>query len=210
MVSAKISRIPLGRLVPHPGCPNRMSRAVFKKLVRNLERTGRYEPLVVRPCPGRRGFFQIINGHQRCAALHTLGHKSAEAVVWNVDDQQADLLLVTLNRLGGRDTLDKKVALLRRLSVVLTTRRLSPLLPQTRGQLERLVDAKGPAPRGPREGHVFATPIVFFADEAQERLVTQALAQAALGLPEGLTRAARRTAALARLARSFLDPGTRP
>jgi len=27
MVSAKIKRIPLGRLVPHPGCPNRMSRA---------------------------------------------------------------------------------------------------------------------------------------------------------------------------------------
>ena len=209
MVSAKIKRIPLGRLVPHPGCPNRMSQATFAKLVRHLERTGRYEPLVVRPCPGRRGFFQIIHGHQRCAALRTLGHETAEAVIWNVDDEQTDLLLATLNRLGGRDTLDKKVALLRRLSAALTPRRLAQLLPQTRRQLERLVNAEGPARRLSRPGRVFATPIVFFAEEAQERLVAQALAQAAVGLPAGLTRAARRTAAVARLARSFLDQGAR-
>ncbi len=90
-------------------------------------------------------------------------------------------------------------------------RELAQLLPQTRGQLERLVN--GTPVRAPsRTGRVFATPIVFFADEAQEQLVVQALAQAAVGLPEGLTRAAQRTAALARLARSFLDqrePGAR-
>ena len=208
-MSTRIRQIPLGRLVPHPGCPNQMSRATFEKLVRNLEQTGRYEPLVVRPCPGRRGFFQIINGHQRCAALRLLGCKTAEAMVWNVDEEQTDLLLATLNRLGGRDTLEKKVALLRRLSVAVTPRELSQLLPQTRGQLERLVDAKGPAHRLPERRRVFATPIVFFADEAQERLVAQALAQAAVGLPEGLTRAGRRTAALACLARWFLDRGPR-
>ena len=213
MVSAQIRQIPLGRLVPHPSHPNRMSRATFDKLVRNVERTGRYEPLVVRPCPGRRGFFQIIHGHHRCEALRTLGHKTAEAVVWNVNDEQTDLLLATLNRLGGRDTLDKKLALLRRLSAAVALHKLAQLLPQTRGQLERLVNAEGPAGPPSRQGGAFATPIVFFADEAQERLVAQALAQAAVGLPEGLTRAAQRARALACLARSFLDrrePGATP
>jgi len=204
-MSAKIRQIPLDQLVPHPGHPNRMSRATFEKLVRNVEHTGQYEPLVVRPCPGRRGFFQIINGHHRCEALRTLGYKTAEAVVWRVNEEQTDLLLATLNRLGGRDTLDKKLALLQRLSVAVALRKLAQLLPQTRGQLERLVHAKGPGQGPARKGRAFATPIVFFADEAQERLVAQALAQAAVGLPEGLTRAARRTAALARLARTFLD-----
>jgi ParB-like chromosome segregation protein Spo0J len=208
-MSAKIRRIPLDRLVPHPGHPNRMSRATFAKLVRNMERTGCYEPLVVRPCPGRRGFFQIIHGHHRCEALRTLGHKLAEAVVWNVSDAETDILLATLNRLSGRDMLDKKLALLRRLSATLAPRELAQLLPQTRGQLERLIHAK-PARVPSRTGRVFATPIVFFADEAQEQVVAQALAQAALGLPESLTRAARRTAALARLARSFLDQGDSP
>jgi hypothetical protein len=208
-MGAKIRQIPLGRLVPHPSCPNRMGRATFEKLVRNLERTGRYEPLVVRPCPGRRGFFQIINGHQRCAALRVLGHRTAEAVVWSIDEEQTNLLLATLNRLGGRDTLDKKVVLLQRLSVAATPRQLAQLLPQTRGQLERLVNARRPAPTQSRKDRFFATPIVFFADKAQERLVAQALAQAVVGLPAGLTRAGQRTAALARLARSFLDRGTR-
>ena len=146
MMSTKISHIPLDKLVPHPGNPNRMSRANFEKLVRNIERTGRYEPLVVRPCPGQRGFFQIINGHHRCEALRRLGHETAEAVVWNVDDEQTDILLATLNRLQGRDTLDKKLALLRRLSVALEIRQLAQLLPQTRGQLDRLVHAKPLAP----------------------------------------------------------------
>ncbi len=212
MANTKIRHISLDRLVPHPGHPNRMSRATFEKLVRNLERTGRHEPLVVRPCPGRRGFFQIINGHHRCEALRTLGRKTAETVVWNVNDEQTDLLLATLNRLGGRDTLDRKLALLQRLSVAMALRKLAQLLPQTRGQLERLVNTNAPGQTAPRKSRAFATPIVFFADEAQERLVAQALAQAAVGLPEGLTRAARRTAALARLARQFLDqrePGAR-
>jgi hypothetical protein len=187
-----------------------MSRVTFEKLVRNMERTGRYEPLVVRPCPGRRGFFQILNGHHRCQALRTLGHKTAEAVVWNVSDAETDILLATLNRLHGRDTLEEKVALLQRLSVTMTLRELAQLVPQTRGQLDRLANAKGPARPPLPQGRVFATPVVFFADEAQERLVAQALAQAAVGLPEGLTRAAQRTAALARLARSFLDQGHPP
>lgn len=212
MASTRIRHISRDRLVPHPGCPNRMSRATFEKLVRNLERTRRYEPLVVRPCPGRRGFFQIINGHHRCEALRTLGLRTAEAVVWNVNDEQTNLLLATLNRLGGRDMLDKKLALLQRLSVTMALRELAQLLPQTRGQLERLINARGPVRPPSRTDRAFATPIVFFADEAQERLVAQALAQAAVGLPEGLTQAARRTAALARLARRFLDqrePGAR-
>ena len=67
------------------------------------------------------------------------------------------------------------------------------------------MNAQLPAGMPARKGRAFATPIVFFAEEAQERLVAQALAQAAVGLPEGLTRAAQRAAALARLARRFLD-----
>jgi hypothetical protein len=208
-MNTRIRPISLDRLVPHPGHPNRMSRTAFGKLVRNMERTGYYEPLVVRPCPGRRGFFEIIHGHHRCEALRTLGRKTADAVVWHVNDEQTDILLATLNRLGGRDMLDKKVTLLRRLSVTLTPCELARLLPQARGQLEWLVQGT-PVRALSRTGRVFATPIVFFADETQEQLVAQALAQAAVGLPEGLTRAAQRTAALARLARSFLDQGGPP
>ena len=205
MMSTKIRHIALDKLVPHPGNPNRMSRANFGKLVRNIERTGRYEPLVVRPCPGRRGFFQIINGHHRCEALRQLGHETAEAVVWNIDDEQTDILLATLNRLQGRDTLDKKLALLQRLSVTMGVRKLAKLLPQTRGQLDRLVSAK-PLARGiSGKPGVFAIPMVFFVDRVQEHTIEEAISRAATGLPDGQTRAVRRATALTRIARFFLD-----
>jgi hypothetical protein len=195
----------LDKLVPHPGNPNRMSRTNFEKLVRNIERTGRYEPLVVRPCPGRRGLFQIINGHHRCEALRQLGHKTVETVVWNIDDEQTDILLATLNRLGGRDTLDKKLALLQRLSVTFGIRKLSQWLPQTRGQLERLTGAKLPVPPSQSKRTAFRVPIVFFVDSTQEHGIEEAITRAAAGLPAGQTRAARRAAALLSIARCFLD-----
>jgi hypothetical protein len=203
-MSTEITHIPLDKLVPHPGSPNRMSRANFERLVRNIERTGRYEPLVVRPCPGPGGCFQIINGRHRCEALRRLGHETADAVVWTVDDEQTDILLATLNRLQGRDTLDRKLALLRRLSVTLEIRTLARLLPQTRGQLDRLVNAK-PLAQGPSEKPgVFAQPMVFFVDPTQEHALEEALARAA-AVPDGQTRALRRATALARIVRFFLD-----
>jgi hypothetical protein len=206
-----IRRIPLDRLVAHPDNPNRMSRGSFEKLVRNIERSGRYEPLVVRPCPGRRGLFQIINGYHRCEALRRLGHPAAEAVVWNVNDEQTDVLIATLNRLGGRDTLDKKTALLRRLGRRIPIRKLARLLPQTLGQIERLTTDGPPRPTLRRQADQFAIPMVFFVDDRQQRGIEEAVA-AALGesgpidndAPGARTRTARRAAALTRIAAGFL------
>jgi hypothetical protein len=206
-MSTEIRHIPLGRLVPHPGNPNRMSRTNFRKLLGHIERTGRYEPLVVRPCPGRDGFFQILHGHHRCEALRTLGHKTADVVVWEVDDEQTDILLGTLNRLNGRDTLDQKLALLRRLNERLPTRKLARLLPQTLGQLERLVNPRMPPRVKPPEAEAFAVPLVFFVNEKQQHTIEEAIA-ALMAPSRAGTRAGRRAAALAQIAFNFLGQRT--
>lgn len=204
IVTNRIRRIPLDRLVPHPDNPNRMSRANFNKLMHNIERTGRYEPLVVRPCPGRRSFFQIINGHHRCEALRRLGRQTADAVVWQVDDEQADILLATLNRLNGRDVLDGKLALLRRLNKQIPTRKLAKLLPQTRGQLERLISTRPLPAATRRKAETFAIPLVFIVDAGQQHAIEEALALAP-ATSEKQTRAAGRAAALAHMANSFIE-----
>jgi hypothetical protein len=207
-----IRQIPLDRLVPHPDNPNRMSRTNFEKLVRNIERLHRYEPLVVRPCPGRRGFFEILNGHHRCEALRRLGHPTAESIVWNVDDEQADILLATLNRLCGRDTLERKLNVLRRLCRRIPIRKLARLLPQTLGQIERLTAAQPLSQTTRRKADLFATPMVFFVDDGQQSRIEEAISTAA-DLCDAQTRAARRAAALMRIATQFLtgknsgDPG---
>ena len=96
-----IHSIALDKLDFHPDNPNKQSKVNFAKLVCNIERTGRYEPFVVRPSPKKTGCFQIINGHHRYHALAKLGYEAADAIVWDVDDEQTDILLATLNRLGG-------------------------------------------------------------------------------------------------------------
>ncbi len=208
-MSTAIKRVLLDRLVPHPDNANRMSRANFEKLVRNIERSGRYEPLVVRPCPDRPGDFQIINGHQRCEALRKLGRTTAEVLVWQVDDEQTDLLLATLNRLGGRDVLESKLAVLRRLCARIPLRKLARLLPQTLGQIERLTAARPASLAMRRKAHAFAVPLVFFVDEQQRRKIEEALSTIA-ACCEGPTRAATRAAALTRLAVGLPAPADAP
>ena len=46
-----IISLPLRKLMPHSGNPNRMSNATFKKLLKHIERTGQYEPITVRHHP---------------------------------------------------------------------------------------------------------------------------------------------------------------
>jgi hypothetical protein len=203
-----VQSIALEKLIAHPDNPNRMSHATFSKLVRNIERTGRYEPIVVRPHPERGDYFQIINGHHRYLALTKLGYKSADCIVWDIDDEQTDILLATLNRLGGTDELGKKLELLKRLNKRMESGELSKLLPQTAKQIERLTNLKMPSM--PAEAKRFSNPMVFFVNDAQQETIENALSLAQESRSEiakvacAKTKAAKRAAALADIAGEFL------
>ncbi len=233
-IENRVSRIAIDRLIAHPGNPNRMSKTNFAKLVRNIEQTGRYEPLVVRPAPksagtgtyllpdGRpveasadlgAGFFQIINGHHRWQALKKLGCKTADTIVWDIDDEQADILLATLNRLGGSDVLEKKLALLKRLNIRTEAGNLAKLLPQTVKQIERLASlasgrsslvAQGPGDEN--RATVFLNPLVFFVNPKQQQLVENALslARSRCAGKNEKTKAKKNAAALTHIAQYFL------
>ena len=218
-IENRVSRIALDKLVAHPDNPNRMSKTNFAKLVRNIERTGRYEPLVVRPCPSaslrtspqknchscpasvcgvnssrnpdddRMSCFQIINGHHRWQALRELGYKTADAIVWDIDDQDADILLATLNRLGGSDILEKKLALLKRLNQRMEVGKLAKLLPLRAGQIERLTELTISNCRTAIENRKskILNPLVFFVNGEQQKTIENALslARAPHQLPSG-------------------------
>jgi len=200
----RIFSIPIEKLGAHPGSPNRMSRRNLARLVRNIERTGRYEPLVVR----RQGDgFQIINGRHRWQALKQLGCETADAVVWDVDDVEADILLCSLNRLNGSDVLVKKLDLLKRLNRNMEAREMAKLLPFTRSQIERLKNLKVPAAPAKISAKDFAVPMVFFLSTEQQQIVAEALVSA----PDShnkKTKAARNAASLTYIAqRSIKGPG---
>jgi ParB family chromosome partitioning protein len=175
MVQNIIQTIPLDKLIAHPLNANRMSEAVFKKLLRNIERTGMYEPIVVRKHPEIGGSFQIINGHHRVSALVELGYETADCVVWDVDDAEAAVLLATLNRLAGSDVLDKKIELLNRLREDFGAGELAKLLPQTKKQIEALVNLKIPDVPSRQIERTFGIPLVFYVSKEQLAKINQAL-----------------------------------
>ena len=206
----QVQSIALDKLVAHPDNPNRMSKAKFAKLVRNIERTGRYEPLVVRPCPRKPDCFQIINGHHRCMALRELGYKTAETLVWDVNDQDTDILLATLNRLGGSDILDKKLALLKRLNKSAfegRTAKLAKLLPQTSNQIKRLTGLAISDCRKAVENRKsqILNPLVFFLNDKQQAVVVKALSAAMSEVEENRTKAVKNAAALTYIAQDFIN-----
>jgi len=141
----------------------------------------------------------------RGQALSELGYKAADAVVWDVDDEQVNILLATLNRLGGADILEKKSALLKKLAEQMPIKDLAKLLPQTAKQIERLTNLKMPAV--PFDAKVFASPMVFFLTAEQAEIVEDALFLAALNSGQSRDRkaAAAKAVALTEIARFFLS-----
>ncbi len=199
-----IQSIALDKLEFHPDNPNKQSRVNFAKLVRNIERTGRYEPLIVRPCSEKAGRFQIINGHHRCQALARLGCETADCIIWDINDEETDILLTTLNRLGGSDQLGKKLKLLKRLNKRLESRVLAKLLPQTPKQIERLTNLKRPSAPAKINAKCFANPMVFFVNDAQQQQIERALSLVEEPKAE-MTKAAKRAAALTHIAGYFFN-----
>ena len=198
-----IVSVPLEKLLPHPDNPNRMSRVNFKRLIRNIKQTGRYEPVIVREHPEKERGFQIINGHHRCKALGELDYKCADCVIWEIDDQQTDILLVTLNRLGGSDELGKKLVLLKRLAGKIQTSQLSKILPHPSKQIDRMINLKMKPVPANKSGS-FVNPAVFFLTSEQQKVLEEALS-AAEEADRKMTKAIRRAAGITCIASDFLQ-----
>ena len=179
----KIQTVPIETLSDNPNIPNRMSKSMFAKLVRNIERTRLYEPIIVRKMSNsqnsERGTqYEIINGHHRVKALKQLGYTNVDICVWDTDDRQTDILLGTLNRLGGCDALEKKLALINRLSDTMEAKELSQLLPLTSGQIERYRNLELPKAPAENDAENLPHPIVFFVSEEQKKIIEQAISKA--------------------------------
>lgn len=138
--------IALNLLLPHPDNANRMSPRLMEKLVNHIREHGEYPPLIVRPHPQHAGHYQILDGHHRAEALRQLHHTAAQCEIWNVDDQRATVLLLTLNRLHGEDDPRKRGALIARLSESFDARALARMLPDDAKAISKLAALAAPPP----------------------------------------------------------------
>ena len=178
----KIVLIGIEKLLAHPMSANAMSKATFKKLAGHIERTGNYEPLTVRRHPKKKGYFEILNGHCRKKVLEQLGYKSAECVVWEADDEEALVLLATLNRLRGRDLLESKAAVVKKLNKRIDDKTLAGMIPESRGGIAKLRNVSAARKVKINEGKAFMSPVVFFLDEEQKRFIEKSIGAVTAGM----------------------------
>jgi ParB/RepB/Spo0J family partition protein len=197
-----IQEIPIDLLIPHPANPNRMSASAFAKLCRNIQQTGLYEPVVVRPAGDK---FQIINGHHRVNALTKLGAQTVSAVVWDVEDKSALTLLASLNRLTGKDEPSQKRSLYGQLHTKFSLKELAKILPATSGQIVKL--ALGKLPRTPVLSGDIPEPVVFLLNKNQRAIVEKALQWACEMIPDSIT-SNKKSTAITLIAESFIKEGT--
>ena len=135
----EIELIELVKLLDHPLNANVMSVEQLLKLRRQIAGSGRYEPLVVRRHPQQEGCYELLNGHHRRRVLAQLGYERASCVVWEVSDEEALMLLATLNRLCGQDDPHLRGRLLEELGSTMDVEQLRKVLPETQEKLRKLL-----------------------------------------------------------------------
>ncbi|MEM9346851.1 MAG: ParB/RepB/Spo0J family partition protein [Planctomycetota bacterium] len=184
--------IPIDRLDPHPANSNVMPKGLLDQLAREIERTGLYPPIIARPIGDR---YQILDGHHRVLALKRLGYTTAQASIWQADDEQALVFLATLNRMRGDDDPRKRAALLARLRESIGISELSQRLPEDSRRIQKLLDlhAAPPSPKPPKPVDQMPVCIHFFVLPEERRMIEQRLRElggtresalfALLGLP---------------------------
>jgi ParB-like chromosome segregation protein Spo0J len=213
-----IKSININILQPHPENPNRMSKENLRKLKRHIETSGRYEPIIIRPksldkrlktsrYAQRDTQYEIINGHHRVEVLKQLGYEKCDCIVWNVDDDQARILLTTLNRLSGNDVLDKKTTLLTKLNKKFTAKELSKLLPNTAPQIERLVKLNKKKLDIKIAAQKIELPHVmtFFLTRQQKETIEQAISLAPPPVGGDTTKAKRNAEAITKIAHEYMS-----
>ena len=176
--SKSIQVIEINLLREHPGNPNVMDKNAFGKLVRHIKLKGNYEPVVVRVDPVERGCYQILNGHHRVKALNKLGYSKVDCVVWDVDDDEALVLLATLNRLGGKDDVFKKSDLIKSLTNKMSVEEIVKALPETKRSVERLSALKKFRPGVLNEPGERVSPLVFFVNQLQRECIEESISLA--------------------------------
>ena len=161
--------IALDLLDDHPDNANRMGEDLLAKLVAHIRDDGKYPPLIVRPHPQHAGRYQILDGHHRAKALHQLGRNEACCEIWDVDDGQTDLLLLTLNRLCGEDDPYRRGALLKRVAKLGDLKKLAAKLPENVQRIRKLIEATQapPSPSPPPDLASMPQAVTFFLTAGQ-------------------------------------------
>ncbi|MFQ6031215.1 MAG: ParB N-terminal domain-containing protein, partial [Dehalococcoidia bacterium] len=92
----EITHMPIGELLPDPDNPRRISDEELESLTRSIREFGLVDPIIV-----RKEDMTVIGGHQRLLAARRLGLNTVPTVLVDLSQEQARLLNLALNCIGG-------------------------------------------------------------------------------------------------------------
>src|SRR5450759_3038792 len=91
-----IEQVPIDQLRPDPANPRRISEDELDSLERSLRQFGFVQPVLARKADGT-----VIGGHQRLVAARRLGLATVPVTYLDLSIEQARLLNLALNKIGG-------------------------------------------------------------------------------------------------------------
>ncbi len=91
-----VQQVKLSELVPFKNHPFKVrDDEDMEKTVESIEEFGVLNPVIVRPVES--GGYEIVSGHRRCHAAELAGLKTVPAIVRDLDDDAATILMVDSN-----------------------------------------------------------------------------------------------------------------
>jgi ParB/RepB/Spo0J family partition protein len=130
----EIVYLPISSIRPNAWNPNEISEKNLQKLRRDIKRTGRVPPIIVRPAgPGE---YEIIDGYHRWKELQAMDYSHAPCIIWEVDETEAKLKTVQLNYLRGSPVPIRMANLIHDLNKTMTLEDLEAALPYDQPELK--------------------------------------------------------------------------
>ena len=94
----QVQQIPLSEIRPFKNHPFKVTDdELMQQTIDSIMQVGVLNPAIIRPAP--EGGYEMVAGHRRLHAADLAGLKTIPAIVRNLDDDEAVILMVDISRL---------------------------------------------------------------------------------------------------------------
>ena len=95
-VKEQVLQIPISEIIPFEGHPFKVTDdELMQQTVDSIIQLGVLNPVIVRP--GKEGGYEMVSGHRRMRAAELAGRKTLPAIVRDLNDDEAVILMVDSN-----------------------------------------------------------------------------------------------------------------
>lgn len=138
--SIDIRDIPIAQIEPNPDNPNEMDDDLLDALRDDISRRGFVQPILVREVDDG---FRLVDGEHRWKVMGELGAETIPCVVTDDDATDADIRMLTMNRLRGQMVPVRLAHLLADLSERVEPDEITKRLGMDAAELKDLLDLAG-------------------------------------------------------------------